>query len=321
MLPQSRFVNTFPTPPPLRLSTDPPAESYRERVGALFAELHRGLLWWAFVRTEDWHMAEDAVANTYLRLLESSDIEIANVRAFVFGVCRGQIRNLIANRFNQRTRRSADFRDARHEPVAVSRGERPESVAQHRELVGLVNAAISDLPPRLQDVRVKVFDGIERGEAGKTLGCSEREAQYRLWRGLNKLQKKFADLRPQNKPNPWRLTNGHRSTRDLPVWCVDLRREFDNFPAAAAAMNVTPATIRDACNGHSATAAGFRWRWSHLKDPVVIGAAEPTPEVCRNGRLDRRFFDLYCRELDRTFATIREAAAFTSLSTCTISHA
>jgi len=131
--------------------------------------------------------AEDLVQETYLRLLQVEDIDLARVRALIFKVAT----NLAYDRFRQRRARGPHGDD---EQLAAlpARGPEPDRIVALEQGVEIVKRTLLDLKPRCRQVfLLRTSAELDYDEIAKRLGISRRTAEREMQHALDVCQRRL----------------------------------------------------------------------------------------------------------------------------------
>jgi RNA polymerase sigma factor (sigma-70 family) len=262
----------------LRLTSDPPepyevkdatyslaaarAQKHREWVAQIYEEYYERMLRYVSQRVSDYEEARDIVQDCFMSFFEKAAVETTlNPRAWMFRACKWQLRVFFAAYARRKAQLFGDF-TGRNGPCLRSKTQRPEEIAQYRELrKGVEDQLLTFTEVQRERLQLRVFEDMESGEIGKAAGMTKEAAWTSIYRGLAQLRRRFAEQNPKNKPFKLRTTNGGHYRMEYDLWCVDLNRKFENVRAAADFACVTKNTIHCATSGKIATAGGHKWEW------------------------------------------------------------
>lgn len=147
------------------------------------------LVWYAFRRLGDFHEAEDAIQEVFLKVYAARDRrrEVLRVEPYLYRMAA----NACTDRFRKRKTRppviSIEEVKADHLPDA-----RPSALEQAaaREELCRIEQLLARLPRRHGEVlRLRVLDELSMADIAQTLGCSLAAVKSRLRDGLKKLRK------------------------------------------------------------------------------------------------------------------------------------
>jgi RNA polymerase sigma factor (sigma-70 family) len=252
---------------------------HAEWLVGVFAEFRPALVGFVRKRTEDEWLAEDIVQELFVNLLDVDRGRIRNLRGWLYRGCRMLIRHRWIIERGRRTRRMADFQ--KRAPATQSAAQRPLEIAEYNELRRDVDAALGRLGPRGRElVTLRIVDG------EKASGRSDTTA---LYDGITLLRKRFADLRPTNRPFRLKVAGrqvGHARHRNCDVWCIDLERNLGTVNEAATFAGVLPNSIRHAIAARI-PAGGYRFEWQPRAETRRVEPTHKEIEARRRMRAGR----------------------------------
>jgi RNA polymerase sigma-70 factor (ECF subfamily) len=163
-----------------------PAERQEARafLHSLVSENHDALIRYIRRRIGDADEADDIAQDLYCRIARQPHASIKQPRAYLFQAAR----NFIVNRNQERRRNGADFHfsvDAVSEAEMASETPSPERVAQSRQELAVVEAAIAELSPKCRSAFLLVrFEERSYKDAAAELGLSVKSIEYYMREAL-----------------------------------------------------------------------------------------------------------------------------------------
>ena len=199
-----------------KLTTDPELDALRAGDEAAFAALldryHGPLFRLAMSHLRDRDAAEDAVQETWLRVLAGLDRfeGRSSLKTWIFGI----LLNVVRSRRRRESRLlpfTSLFRhdepgigpivdpdrfnsDGRWTSLPDNWAGLPESRLLSQEVLGRVGAAIDELPPKLREViQLRDVAGLPAAEVATLLGISEANQRVRLHRARGHVRRVLED--------------------------------------------------------------------------------------------------------------------------------
>ena len=124
---------------------------------------------------------EDVLQDTYLRLSGASAIPVQNPRPFLYKV----VANLIIDRQRAARRYDTLFTSSEDESADALDLASPQRTVLAEEQLRLLNAAVSELPPRCREVFIlRKFDHLSQVEIAKRLGITQNMVEKHLRNAL-----------------------------------------------------------------------------------------------------------------------------------------
>ena len=159
----------------------------RESFSLLFAEHHRRVLLAAYRVTGNMADAEDVTQAVFLRLAGATAVP-ENASSYLY-------RAGINGALDLLRRRKSAATEPLEQAASVSGGRSPEAEAAGRELVGLLRAAIAELPPRAAEMfTLRYLEGLANREIAELLGASQALVAVTLYQTRVRLRKRLAGL-------------------------------------------------------------------------------------------------------------------------------
>lgn len=175
---------------------DSRASSQHSQEDAQFAALHRELYprvkAYAMRRTMDSSTADEIAAETFEIAWRRREEPIRNQLPWLLGIARG----LLANR-RRSDRRRVELNDRLAQEWIASEPDQSDLVADRAELL----AALAMLRDDEREVLVLLaWDGLDRSEAARVLGCSRGALAVRLHRARRRLEAALEDQSTSQVP-------------------------------------------------------------------------------------------------------------------------
>ncbi|MFF0726328.1 RNA polymerase sigma factor [Streptomyces sp. NPDC004134] len=161
-------------------------ESFREFAAAQARPLRRT----AFLLCGDWHLAEDLMQNSMIKMYRSWHRLERHAELGPYAR-RVLLRTWLDER-RKPWRRSEQSLPTLPDTPDVTAG--PEAVAEHTAMRHVVRGAVLALPPRQRAVVVlRYFDDLSVAQTAGVLGCSEGNVKSQAARGLRTLRGRLAE--------------------------------------------------------------------------------------------------------------------------------
>lgn len=176
--------------------TDPRARSQSSQEDDQFAALHRELYprvkAYAMRRTMDSASADEITAETFEIAWRRREEPIRDQLPWLLGIARG----LLANQ-RRSDRRRVELNDRLAQEWIATEPDHSDLVADRAELL----AALSTLREEEREVLVLLaWDGLDRSEAARVLGCSRGALAVRLHRARRRLEAALDDQSASQAP-------------------------------------------------------------------------------------------------------------------------
>jgi RNA polymerase sigma-70 factor (ECF subfamily) len=151
---------------------------------AIFARYEVPLYQFLLGILRDYHLAEDALQETFVRALERLDgVDPNHLRGWLFTVAYHQA---MLDRRRRKVRRAvAEEADG----VLPDRGPGPSLLAEHHDEARRLRELLEQLPPPQREViRQRVYEGKRFREIAADMGCPLNTALARMHEGLKRLR-------------------------------------------------------------------------------------------------------------------------------------
>lgn len=148
------------------------------------------------------HDTEDAVMETFIRIIDNADKFVLNSRNEIIALTVIYTRNAAKTLYNRRNKRSSvsltvysDEDSFEEKQLDIEdKGESLERLAINKETMQILSQALSQLPDEQRDsVMLKYYYGHRYSEIGKELGITENAARARVFRAKENLRELLGD--------------------------------------------------------------------------------------------------------------------------------
>jgi RNA polymerase sigma-70 factor (sigma-E family) len=171
--------------------SDPPIDTYREYVQERIPHLRR----LAYLLCQDWHLADDLLQETLVRLYLRWDraSQASDVNAFARTTL---VREFLSERRTHWSRRVVLVDTLPDHPAAAA----PDTASKLA-----VRSALTGLAPRQRAVIVlRFYADLSVHETAGALGCSAGTVKSQTSKGLATLRRLLPDTEPSTRPGPTR---------------------------------------------------------------------------------------------------------------------
>lgn len=152
----------------------------------LFKRYYKILCQFCTVYTKDSSVAEEIIANLFIKLWESkTDVQILNVRSYLFTSAK----NLSLNFIQKKKEPIYSIEDTSVEQHLMQDTNTPFKILSGRESCNNIFSLIDVLPPAQRQVLLMSrIDGIGKEEIAGILGISVRTVETTLYQSIKKLR-------------------------------------------------------------------------------------------------------------------------------------
>lgn len=151
----------------------------------LFNRYYKSLCQLCTVYTKDYAVAEEIIANLFIKLWDNRDTAILNVKSYLFVAAK----NLSLNYVQKKKDPVHSIEDLNPEQLTLKDRDNPFKILSGRESYNTILAMIDTLPTSQRQVLLMSrIDNLDKNEIAKVLGISVRTVETTLYQSIKKLR-------------------------------------------------------------------------------------------------------------------------------------